>query len=88
MAGAPKYKVFNADGVYQAACKEPEAAAVLVTFYGEGSTIRWDHAFVIWTEGLDGNAGDSYDIAAESMNERLQARHVRAYAKSYPGAKP
>jgi len=82
MAGSPKYKVFNADGVYQAACKEPEAAVVIADWYGTGATIRWDHAFTLWTVGTD--KSDSYDAAVAVMNERLHARHVRAYAKVHP----
>lgn len=70
MAASPQWKVFDSNGQYQAACKEPEGAAVLVTFYGEGATIRFGHKRILWTEGQDGNAADSYDDTALTLYER------------------
>lgn len=72
MASAPKWKIYDSAGIYQAACKEPEAAACLVSFYGNGATIRDGHAFVVWVEGLeidgkDGIAAESYDTTAETI---------------------
>ena len=69
MAATPKFKVYDAAGAYQAACKEPEAAAAVVSLYGSGSTIRLGHAKrdTVWTEGVDGDAGDSYDDVAERV---------------------
>ena len=67
MAGAPRWKVYDANGKYQAATKEIEAAAALVSFYGEGSKIKLDHRNVVWVEGEDGEAGDSYDAVADKV---------------------
>jgi hypothetical protein len=65
MASAPRFKVYDAQGNYQAACKEPEAAGVLVSFYGDGATIRDGHARVVWREGSeDQPASESYDHVA------------------------
>lgn len=63
MANAPRFKVYDAHGRYQAACKEVEGAAALMGFYGSGATIRVGHAKsgIFWTEGEDGEASESYD---------------------------
>lgn len=71
MAAAPQFKVYDAARRYQAACHEPEAAAVLVSFYGEGSTIRAGHARIVWTEGTDGIASESYDTTAQTICARM-----------------
>lgn len=72
MARAPRWKVYNAAGTYQAACKEPEAAAALMALYGDRATIRDGHGTVVWTEGkgFDGDAGESYDRVAETCYQR------------------
>lgn len=75
MAAAPEFKVYDAAGKYQAACKEIEAAAALVAFYGEGATIRHRHHMIAWTEGQDGNAAESYDSVAQFVTDRL----IKAY---------
>lgn len=75
MAASPEFKVYDSAGVYQAACKELEAAACLASLYGEGATIRHRHGFVCWTEGKDGSAGDSYDTTATAIVERLMAHY-------------
>ena len=74
MAASPKYKVYDSFGDYQAACKEAEAAAAVVSIYSAGSTIRYGHSAkdILWTEGEngDGSAGDSYDHVAETCTIR------------------
>lgn len=72
MAGAPDYKVYDADGNYQAAVKEPEAGAALMALYGDGATIRYGHAKknTLWDEGDDGRAADSWDTVAITVLER------------------
>ncbi len=62
MAASPRFKVYDSHGTYQGAVKEPEAAAALVSFYGDGATIRDGHTHIVWLEGTDGHAGDSYDV--------------------------
>ncbi len=80
MAGSPNWKIFDDKGKYQAACKEPEAAACLMNFYGDGSTIRYGHQKrdIAWTEGVDGHAFESYDEVAERCLA-LVARIREAY---------
>ena len=67
MAGSPRYTVYNADGVYMASCKEPEAAGALVAFYGKGATIRVRHSarWTLWREGFERiPASENYDYVA------------------------
>lgn len=79
MAQAPAFKVYDANGVYQAACKEPEAAASLMGLYGPGSTVRYGHSVrsIVWREGVehDGEAYDSWDEAAITMMRRVEGFH-------------
>ena len=71
MAGAPRFKVYDNDGNYQGAVKEPEAAATLVSFYGDGATIRDGHKLIVWLEGVDGRAAESYDEVALTVMAKL-----------------
>ena len=71
MAATPRFKVYDADGHYQAACKEPEAACALMWFYGDGATIRAEHDRIVWTEGKDGTGADSYDAVVETIWRKL-----------------
>ena len=69
MAASPQFKVYDSQGIYQAACKEIEAAACLVSLYGEGATIRDRHGPVLFTEGVDQNEG--YDQVAALVLSRI-----------------
>lgn len=75
MASSPKFKVYNAAGEYQAACKEAVIAAAVVALLGDGATIRSGHAskHTVWTEGppADGHAAESYDRVREVIDVRL-----------------
>lgn len=73
MGATPQWKVYDARGVYQAACKEIEAAAALVGFYGDGATIRHGHGKTVWIEGVDGSAYESYDKVSIVTENRLLA---------------
>jgi len=80
MAAAPRYKVFNPEGRYVAACKHVEDAACLVANYGDGATIRLSHAKrdAAWTEGAeDQPAGESYDHVRNTVWRR--EAELRAY---------
>jgi hypothetical protein len=71
MAGSPPYKIYSGLGVYQGSVKEPEAAAVLVSFYGTGSTVRLGHhkKGTIWTESMDQGYAEMYDgIASKDLD--------------------
>jgi hypothetical protein len=71
MASTPQFKIYDSAGVYQAACKEIEAAAVLITFYGTGATIRDGHSRIVWAEGHESqSAYESLDFVAETVNNR------------------
>ncbi len=70
MAGAPRYKVYNAEGEYVAACKFAEDAAAVVASY-EGGTIRDGHRKIVWREGSETEtAGNSYDAVAQTIYTR------------------
>jgi hypothetical protein len=73
MARSPEFKVYDSSGVYQSACKEPEQAACLVSFLGDGATIRHGHSIArtVWVEGKDGRACDSYDLTSEKICNRI-----------------
>lgn len=72
MGASPKYKVYNPRGEYVASCKYPELAAAVVALYGQGATIRLGHSkrSVVWEDGVDGDASDSYDAVAEMVYGR------------------
>ena len=84
MGATPQYKVFSAGNEYVASIKYPADAAAFVSIQGEGATVRNGHAKknIIWTEGKDGHAFDSYDHAAEVMQlaiENQRAEYRRQY---------
>lgn len=63
MAATPRWKIFDSHGKYQASCHELEAAAALMAFYGDGSTVRTGHCLrhIVYTEGKDGLSSESFD---------------------------
>lgn len=71
MAAAPGWKVYDANGKYQASCKEIEAAACLAEFYAEGATVRRGHTKrdIVWV--YDEEPGASWDRIAEVVYDRL-----------------
>ena len=74
MAAAPRFKIFDSQGEYMGACKEVEGASALVSFYGQGATIRSGHSkkTTVWTEGADGRASESYDATNKVIIWRLR----------------
>lgn len=77
MAKSPRWKVYDGQGNYLASCKEPEMAAAIIGGVGvEGWTIRHSHrkSDVVWTEGIDGRAGESYDTVAVLAYQRVRER--------------
>lgn len=86
MAGSPDWKVYDSNGTYQASCKEPELAGLCMSFYGEGSTIRYNHKLIVWTEGQEECAGhESYDTVAQMCYARrdAEAEKKRAANQAY-----
>lgn len=70
---SPQWKVYDAENKYVASTKDTEGASLLMSLYGTGSTIRLDHKRIVWTEGKDGNASESYDQTAIKIQERLMS---------------
>ena len=63
----PSWKVYDCENEYQAACKEPEAAAFLMGLYGDGATIRYGHRLVVWREGQETQpAHESWDLVVNT----------------------
>ena len=86
MSGTPRFKVYDASGDYQAACKEIEAAAALMGFYGDGATIRDGHkaADIVWVEGAEQQpAFESYDYVAEVASKQIRERNIKSFMKAY-----
>lgn len=83
MAASPVWKVYDASGKYQAACKEPEAAAALLGFYGVGASIRFDHRTLAFT--ADGVTElNSFDAVADLCYETVRKLRPAAYRFNYP----
>ena len=80
MASSPALKIYTPEGEYMGSVKEVAAAALLVEFYGEGSTIRHGHSKkgILWTEGVDGQAAQSYDTTGEKMLSRIHPAFASA----------
>lgn len=89
MSGSPRWKIYDAEGTYQASCKEAEAAATVVALYGSGALIRdgWQGRKIVWREGADGCAGESVDACVNEIwarvdeiiaHEREQREAIRA----------
>lgn len=83
MAGTPQFKIFSAGNEYVASIKYLEDAAAFVSIQGEGATVRNGHAKkdTLWTEGVDGNAGESYDETAATMRAIITANSAKVRAE-------
>jgi hypothetical protein len=68
MAQSPKYKIYRGKE-YVGCVKHATDAAVLVSVQTDG-TVRLGHSRILWTEGVDGEASDSYDGAADVILQR------------------
>jgi hypothetical protein len=73
MPASPKWKVYDPNNQYVASVRDTEGASLLMDLYGDGSTIRLDHRRIVWTEGKDGRASESYDQTAIKIQERLMS---------------
>lgn len=76
MAATHRFKVYTAEGEYVASVKSPELGAMLLSgaCLGLGSTIRDGHSHIVWIEGVDGEAGESYDQVAHDVYSRIERR--------------
>ena len=80
MAQSPRFKVFTEQGEYVASAKTPTIAAMVVSGLG-GGTIRDGHGPIVWTDGKDGDAGESYDVVEDIVWSRIRARSHARYAE-------
>lgn len=70
----------EAGGGILAVFEQADHAAAFVSVLGEGAVVTYSSpegfvpSCVLWTEGPegDGDAGESYDVAAQKMNSRLE----------------
>ena len=84
---APQWKIFDAQGLYMGSLHDPTDAAAVIANYADGSTVRYgrDIEDTVWTEGADGEAGDSFDGTVDLMFFRLdeiRAKRNKAVAES------
>jgi len=81
MGASKAWKVFDRWGELQATCKDPRAAVALVSFYGDGATIRrkdFGRDVVLWTEG----APPISSLPMEEALEEVCANSTKAYSSS------
>jgi hypothetical protein len=78
MAASPIWKVYTESGEYVASCKWVTLAAMLMAsdfpHMGAG-TIRYGHGRdgIVWTEGVDGSAAESFDAVADTIENRMRS---------------
>lgn len=67
MAASPRWKVYDSHGEYQGSVKDLTMAGALMCVLGDGATVRAGHrkCDIVYTEGTDGDSGDSYDAVGE-----------------------
>jgi hypothetical protein len=70
MAKHFKLNAYTPDGYLIANCADHMSAGLLMSLYGDGSTIRYKNA-ILWTEGVDGEGAQSYDGTMIKVYERL-----------------
>lgn len=71
MAESPKWKVYDEAKTYQASFKEVYEAVRFVSICENGWSVRYGHGKPLFTQGIDGNAWESYDEAVSIILERL-----------------
>ena len=55
--------------------------ALVASLGVDGTTIRWVHVLIVWTEGVDGHANESYDAVAEHCMNAIRARGIKQDGK-------
>ena len=67
MAASLRWKIYTRENQYIASCRYLATAAALMAFLGDGATIRDGHTkrHTVYTEGISGNAAESYDYVVE-----------------------
>ena len=71
-----KIKVHDPRGSVMAEVYDCAAGALLMSLYGNGSTIRYKNR-VLWLEGSDGEGAESYDTTAITVVKRLNEAGIK-----------
>ncbi len=63
MAASPQWKLYSPAGWYMGSVKDLTLAGACMCVLGDGATVRRGHRKkdTVYTEGTDGDCGDSYD---------------------------
>ena len=67
-----KIKVHDPRGDVMAEVYDYAAGALLMSLYGDGSTIRYKNR-ILWLEGSDGEGAESYDKTSMVVSNRLDS---------------
>lgn len=70
-----KVKVHDPRGGVMADVYDYAAGALLMSLYGNGSTIRYKNR-ILWLEGSDGEGAESYDTTSITIDKRLREAGV------------
>ena len=65
-----KVKAYDPSGRAIADVYDYSAGALLMSLYGDGSTIRYRNR-ILWLEGSDGEGAESYDTTSMTVESRL-----------------
>lgn len=65
------FDVYNPDGERVAAIAHIEDGAAILALYGHGATIRAGAHIILYTNGVDGEAGESFDAVATHVDGTL-----------------
>jgi hypothetical protein len=65
-----KVTIHDPHGAKMAEVWDYAAGALLMSLYGNGSTIRYKNR-ILWLEGSDGEGAESYDTTSMVVNKRL-----------------
>jgi hypothetical protein len=71
-----KVKVHDPRGDVMADVYDYAAAALLMSLYGNGSSIRYKNR-ILWLEGADGEGAESYDTTAITIIKRLDEAGIK-----------
>lgn len=70
MATSPHWKIYTRERQYIACCDILDDALTLAGKHGPGTTLRWRHGRILWTEGVDGRCKSG----AEEAHQLIQRR--------------
>lgn len=70
------FSIYSAGNEFLGEIVYPEESLMLVGVLGEGATIKY-RGSIVWTEGVNGKATDSYDYAADFIRLQIQKQEVK-----------